>query len=68
MSTCIFVDENISTTLHLIYETQVQLSQTFIQMCQIDNFERKQKKKRKRKRRKKKMKNEKGKKEKSINY
>ena len=45
MSTCIFVDENISTTLHLIHETQVQLSQTFIQMCQIDNFERKQNRK-----------------------
>ena len=31
--------------LRIIYETQVQLSQTFIQMCQIDNFERKQNRK-----------------------
>ena len=36
--------------LRIIYETQVQLSQTFIQMCQIDNFERKKKENKKKKR------------------
>ena len=40
--------------LRIIYETQVQLSQTFIQMCQIDNFERKQKKEKKKKKARKK--------------